>query len=289
MKKFTDKTAISFELFPAKTANDNERVAILARRLMFFAPEYISITYGAGGSTQEMNDYLLDYIVADGTVPLDKVCCHITCVNASRSHINDVIDRWRTLGIWRFLALRGDVPNGGAYTPHENGYTNATALTTYLKSLPNTEVGVAGYPEMHPDSGNQQTDIDNLKAKVDAGADRIITQYFFDVTQFLRYRDMAAAAGIDIPVIAGILPVASVPKLQSFSKRCGASVPNWVVEHFDGYTPGSADYYERSVELCAFLCEKLIENQVEGLHLYSLNSSSIVVDALLDLKVKNIL
>lgn len=289
MKKFTHKTQLSFELFPAKTAKNNQRVAILARRLMIFNPEYISITYGAGGSTQEMNDYLLDYIVADSTIPVDKLCCHITCVNASRSHTNSVIDRWRSLGIWRFLALRGDVPNGGKYMPHKDGYTNATTLTAYLKSLSHTEVSVAGYPESHPESPNRKTDIDNLKAKIDAGADRIITQYFFDIEQFLRYRDMVVGAGINVPLVAGILPVSSIPKLQNFSARCGASVPDWVSTYFDGYTQGSADYYERSVELCAFLCEQLIKNDVDGLHLYSLNSSSIVVDALLDLKVKSIL
>ncbi len=286
---FTDKTPLSFELFPAKTAKDNGRVVMLARRLMFFNPEYISITYGAGGSTQEMNDYLLQHIISDGMVAVDRLCCHITCVNASRSHVNKVIARWQKLGVRRFLPLRGDVPNGGAYIPHADGYTNATDLTAYIRGLGNTDISVAGYPEYHPDSPHPQADIDNLKRKVDAGADRIITQYFFDIEQFLRYRDKVIAAGIAVPVIAGILPVASVQKLQSFSNRCGASVPNWVVDHFVGYTEGSADHYEKSVELCASLCERLIENQVDGLHLYSLNSSSIVVDALLDLKVKSVL
>ncbi len=293
MATFTDKTTLSFELFPAKTAKDNQRVAMLARRLMSFTPAYISITYGAGGSTQDMNDYLLQHIIADNKVPIDTLCCHITCVNASKSQVNKVIDGWRRLGITRFLALRGDMPQGGkqggAYVPHKDGYKNAAAITAYLHGLGGLDISVAGYPEHHPDSANPQADIDNIKRKVDAGASRIITQYFFDVDRFLRYRDMIADAGIQVPLVAGILPVASVPKLQSFSARCGASVPDWVVHHFDGYTQGSADHYEKSVELCANVCQRLIQNQVDGLHLYSLNSSSIIIDALLDLKVIGVL
>ena len=224
---------VSFEFFPPKTEKMEEALWSAIRRLEPMQPQFVSVTYGAGGSTRERTHNTVARIVRETMlVP----AAHLTCVEATRSEVDAVARAYWQAGVRHVVALRGDPPAGpgSRYEPHPDGYQNAADLVAGLKRLARFEISVAAYPEKHPDSATIEADIDNLKAKVDAGADRAITQFFFDNDEYLRFLDRVRARGIDVPVVPGIVPIHNFSQVASFAQRTGARVPDWLARRFDG-------------------------------------------------------
>ncbi len=223
---------VSFEFFPPKTEKMEEALWTAIRRLEPLRPRFVSVTYGAGGSTRERTHATVARLAGDtALIP----AAHLTCVNATREEVDNVARAYEAAGVHHVVALRGDPPAGvGArYAPHPGGYANAAELVAGLKRIGNFEVSVAGYPETHPDSATPAADLDNLKAKVDAGAARVITQFFFDNAHFLRFLEAARACGIWAPIVPGIVPIHNFKQVAGFAGRCGASMPSWLARRFN--------------------------------------------------------
>ncbi|MFM7347231.1 MAG: methylenetetrahydrofolate reductase, partial [Tagaea sp.] len=223
---------ISFEFFPPKTEEMEKTLWASVERLAPLAPRFVSVTYGAGGTTRERTHATVKRLVQETKL---KPAAHLTCVAATRAEIDDVVRGYWDAGVRHIVALRGDPPAGASkYQPHPGGYAYANELIGGIKKIGDFEVSVGAYPESHPDSPDPDKDIDYLKAKLDAGATRAITQYFFDVEIYLRYRDKVAARGISAEIVPGILPVTNFAQVVKFSKMCGASVPWWLAHLFEG-------------------------------------------------------
>ena len=224
---------VSFEFFPPKSAKMEEGLWSAIHRLEPMRPEFVSVTYGAGGSTRERTHTTVSRLVRETMI---VPAAHLTCVNATREEVDTVARAYWQAGVRHIVALRGDPPAGPGtkYEPHPNGYANAADLVAGLKRLAKFEISVAAYPEKHPESPSPAADIDNLKAKIDAGANRAITQFCFDNADFLRYLDRVHARGIDIPIIPGITPIHNFKQVASFAAKTGASVPEWMVKRFEG-------------------------------------------------------
>jgi len=229
----TAEISVSFEFFPPKTEKMEETLWAAIRRLEPLAPRFVSVTYGAGGSTRERTHATVARIVKETSL---KPAAHLTCVAATRAEIDDIIRAYYEAGVRHIVALRGDPPEGvgASYCPHPGGYANAAELTAGIKRIADFEVSVSAYPERHPESPSVEADIDMLAAKVDAGASRAITQFFFDNAHFYRYVDKVRARGIDIPIVPGILPVVNFRQAAAFATRCGTSVPAWLADRFEG-------------------------------------------------------
>ena len=223
---------VSFEFFPPKTEKMEETLWQSIRKLENLNPSMVSVTYGAGGGTRERTHATVARILKETSL---TPAAHLTCVGATRQEVDEVArDYWRE-GVRHIVALRGDMPTiGQAYKPHDQGYENAADLVAGLKKIGDFDISVAAYPEKHPDSSDVNTDIDNLKRKIDAGANRAITQYFFDVDVYFRFMDKVLAAGIDVPIVPGIMPVTNFKMAKNFSERCGTSVPKWLERLFQG-------------------------------------------------------
>ncbi len=264
--------AISFEFFPPKTDKMAETLWNSVATLGPLGPRFVSVTYGAGGSTRERTHEQVVRIQNEAGIP---AAAHLTCVNATREEVDEVARHYWAEGIRHIVALRGDAPDGGAYTPHPGGYANAVELIAGLKKVADFEISVAAYPEVHPDSPDAQTDIDNLKAKFDAGADRAITQFFFDPECFFRFRDEAAAAGIDAEIVPGIMPVMSFAAVQRMSGMCGTAIPGWMEGLFDGLDERPAARQLVSATIAAELCRKLYAGGVRQFHFYTLNRAEL--------------
>jgi methylenetetrahydrofolate reductase (NADPH) len=221
----------SFEFFPPNGEKANETLWQTVRRLAPLGPSFVSVTYGAGGSTRERTRKLVERILRETTL---EPAAHLTCVGAAKSEVDEIIEDYRELGVRRLVALRGDPTSGigTAYRPHPDGYAYAADLVAGIKRIADFDVSVSGYPERHPESANWQSEIDNLKRKVDAGADRIITQYFFDNDLFEDYLNRIVAAGIRIPVIPGIMPIRNFEQTKAFSAKCGTSIPDRIARRF---------------------------------------------------------
>src|ERR1700731_1661959 len=224
---------VSFEFFPPKTAEMEKTLWEAIARLAPLQPNFVSVTYGAGGSTRERTHATVKRILAETML---TPAAHLTCVAATCADIDAVIGAYAEAGVRHIVALRGDPPGGAGekYAPHPGGYRNAADLVAAKNGLHDVEVSVAAYPEKHPDSPSVAADIDMLKAKVDAGASRAITQFFFENSQYLRYLDRVRKSGIDIPIVPGILPVQNFKQTKNFAARTGASVPDWLARRFDG-------------------------------------------------------
>ena len=264
---------VSFEFFPPHDDAGETRLWHVMARLAPLGPSFVSVTYGAGGSTRKRTDRAVRRIHDETTVP---VAAHLTCVGASREEVDAIADGWWRAGIHHIVALRGDMPSADVpYAPHPEGYTNAADLVSGLRDRAGFEISVAAYPECHPDSLTAKADLDNLKRKVDAGATQAITQYFFDNDDFLRFRDRIAAAGIDIPVIPGILPVTNFAKVVEFSARCGATVPDWMAKLFEGLDDDPDTRKLVAVSVAVDQCRALQTEGVPAFHFYTLNRAEL--------------
>jgi methylenetetrahydrofolate reductase (NADPH) len=260
---------VSFEFFPPKTAAMEQTLWQAVTHLASLGPRFVSVTYGAGGSTRERTHATVARMRRETEL---EPAAHLTCVGASRDEINAVARDYWNAGIRHIVALRGDPPAGaGGYTPHPAGYAHAVDLVAGLKRIADFEISVAAYPEVHPEAVNEAADLDNLKRKLDAGATRAITQFFFDVDRYLRFRDRVAAAGIAAPIAPGILPIIDFAQAKKFAAACGASVPAWLEAEFveAGDDPRSRAAVSERVAVAQ--CRRLIEAGIDLLHFYTLN------------------
>jgi len=263
---------VSFEFFPPKTEKMEVQLWDTFRALEPLGPSFVSVTYGAGGSTRERTHATVARIAAESRIP---PAAHLTCVEASRAEIDAVAEAYWEAGVRHIVALRGDVPSGGPYRPHPDGYANAIELVAGLNAIAPFDISVAAYPEVHPDADCAESDLDNLKRKLDAGATRAITQFFFSPESFLRFRDAAAAAGIDAPIIPGILPVSNVSQTRRMADMCGTAIPAWMVSLFDGLDDHPAARQLVAATIAAEMCRRLYAGGVRDFHFYTLNRAEL--------------
>ncbi len=265
--------ALSFEFFPPRNEALEGQLWGCIRRLAPLAPRFVSVTYGAGGSTQARTHATVARIVAETTlVP----AAHLTCVGASRAEVDTVARRYWEAGVRHIVALRGDMPGEAAYAPHPEGYSYAADLVAGLHRIAPFEISVAAYPETHPAAASPDADLDNLKRKLDAGATRAITQYFFEAETYLRFLDRCLAAGITAPIVPGIMPVSNFAQAAKFSAMCGASVPAWLGPMFDG-TEADPDTRRMVAAVVAAEQVRLLQaNGIDEFHFYTLNRPDLV-------------
>ena len=263
---------LSFEFFPPRTEALEQQLWAAIRRLEPLAPRFVSVTYGAGGTTHARTHATVARIVSDTTL---TPAAHLTCVGASRGEVDDVARCYWDAGVRHIVALRGDPPPGTAYAPHPDGYPFAADLVAGLKRVADFEISVAAYPETHPTALSPEADLDNLKRKLDAGANRAITQYFFDAEVYLRFMDRCHAAGIAAPVVPGIMPVSNFAQAAKFSVMCGTSVPDWLARLFDG-TEDDAETRRMVAAVVAAEQVRLLQaNGVNEFHFYTLNRADL--------------
>lgn len=264
---------VSFEFFPPNTGKMEATLWKSVQRLKSLEPRFVSVTYGADGSTRERTHAAVRRIVTETKL---TAAPHLTCIGASRGEIDDIARAYWDIGVRHLVALRGDTPqDAGAYSPHPGGYAYAADLVAGLKNVADFDISVAAYPEVHPEAPSAFFDLENLKRKLDAGAVRAITQFFFDVDTFLRFRDLATAAGIESAIVPGILPITRFPQLQRFAEQCGASVPDWLHERFSGLDD---DAETRQMIAASIAIEQVRRLQTEGFnefHFYTLNRSEL--------------
>ena len=267
--------AVSFEFFPPKTERMEEALWSAIRRLEPMRPEFVSVTYGAGGSTRERTHATVSRVVRETMV---VPAAHLTCVKATREEVDTVARAYWQAGVRHVVALRGDPPAGPGtlYEPHPGGYRNAAELVAGLKRLAKFEISVAAYPEKHPESASVEADIDNLKAKIDAGADRAVTQFFFDNAVFLRFLDRARARGISVPVVPGIVPIHNFAQVAGFAQRTGASMPSWLARRFDGLEKDPATAPLVAAAVAAEQVLDLVDHGIRQFHFYTLNRADLV-------------
>ncbi len=267
--------AVSFEFFPPKTEKMEQALWAAIERLAPLAPEFVSVTYGAGGSTRERTHATVARIVKETAL---RPAAHLTCVQATKAEVDDVARAYWDAGVRHIVALRGD-PAGGVgskYEPHPGGYANAAELVAGLKKIANFEISVAGYPEKHPESPTIKADIDNLKAKVDAGADRVITQFGFDNAHYLRFLERARAAGIWVPITPGIVPIHNFRQVAGFAVRTGASVPAWLARRFEGLEEDAETQRMVAAAVATEQVMDLVDEGIRAFHFYTLNRADLV-------------
>lgn len=266
---------LSFEYFPPATPEAAERLWGTVGQLDKLSPQFVSVTYGAGGTTQARTIGTLQTMT-------ERVHCavagHLTCVGATRAQTLDVARQYADMGVKRVVALRGDAPKGqDHFTPHPEGFQNSVELIAGLKDFGDFDISVGAYPEKHPDAATLPDDIENLKAKLGAGAARGITQFFFENDAYFSFLDKCAAAGISQPIVPGILPVEKFQGMVRFAQRCETTVPAWMHEAFSKVeTP--EDHRKLATEICVRQCEQLLAGGVEHLHFYTLNLSDLTID-----------
>ena len=264
---------VSFEFFPPRTEKMEEVLWESVKTLEPLQPRFVSVTYGAGGSTRARTHATVERIARETSL---ASAAHLTCVEASREEIDEVAREYWAAGIRHIVALRGDPPEQGkGFEPRPDGYANAAELVEGLKKIAPFEISVAAYPECHPDSPTKAADLDNLKRKIDAGADRAITQFFFSPDCFLRFRDDVAAAGIDAEIVPGILPVSNVAQTRKFAAMCGATIPAWLDNLFEGLDDLPAARQLVAATVAAELCGRLYAGGVRHFHFYTLNRAEL--------------
>ncbi|GHF24056.1 methylenetetrahydrofolate reductase [Kordiimonas sediminis] len=264
---------ISFEFFPPKTPKMEETLWQSIKKLEPLDPAFVSVTYGAGGSTRERTHRTVKRIVEETSL---VTAAHLTCVGASRDEVNDVIRQYKDDGVNHIVALRGDAPEGvDCYTPHPDGYVNAEDLVKGIRDIGDFEISVAAYPEKHPDSPTLAADLENLKRKVDAGATRAITQLFFEPDVYFRFLDHCQSYGIDVPIVPGVLPVTTGAMLRTFVANCGANVPAWLSEMFDGLDDRPETRKMVAAAIAAEQVRKLYAGGVRDFHFYTANRADL--------------
>jgi len=269
------RIAVSFEFFPPKTEEMERTLWDSISRLAPLAPNFVSVTYGAGGSTRERTHATVKRILGETAL---TPAAHLTCVAATRQDVDAVVDAYWQAGVRHIVALRGDPPSGVGerYAPHPGGYRNAADLVGGIKRIADFEVSVAAYPEKHPDSPSVEADIDMLEAKVDAGATRAMTQFFFENDLYFRYLERVRARGIGIPIVPGILPVQNFKQTKGFAGRCGASVPDWLAERFEGLDDDPATRKLIAAAVAAEQVVDLVDQGVTDFHFYTMNRADLV-------------
>lgn len=269
--------AVSFEFFPPRQPDLFPGFWQSVEDLASLGPRFVSVTYGAGGSTRDQTRELVVEIQTRCRVP---AAAHLTCVGASRAEIDAIADAYWQAGIHRLVALRGDPPGGigGAYQPHPGGYAYADALVAGLAARHPFDISVAAYPETHPQALSTAADLDHLKRKIDAGATRAITQFFFDVDCFKRFVDRAARAGINVPIVPGILPIRNFEKVAAMAAACGTSIPQTMRERFAALADDAAGRLDLARHLALEQCQALAKAGVRHFHFYALNQADLVRD-----------
>ena len=267
------KVDVSFEFFPPNSEKMNETLWHSIKRLEPLAPRFVSVTYGADGSTRERTHDAVQRIADETSL---TAAPHLTCIGASRDEIDDIAREYWDMGIRHLVALRGDPPKDDkAYTPHPGGYRYASELVAGLKKVADFDISVAAYPEVHPEATDAFADLDNLRRKLDAGASRAITQFFFNVDCYLRFRDLCAAAGIESSIVPGILPITRFPQLTRFAEQCGASVPDWLCERFDGLDDDAETRQMIAASVAIDQVQRLQKEGVHEFHFYTLNRAEL--------------
>ena len=267
---------LSFEFFPPKTDAMEARFWESLHRLAPLHPSFVSVTYGAGGSTRERTMRMVHQIKTDTGV---EAAAHLTCVGASREVVDEVVRGYQAAGINRIVALRGDPPEGVGqpFLPHPEGYSNAAELVAGIRRIGNFDISVAAYPEKHPQSPSREADIDNLKRKLDAGAQRAITQMFFDNGDYLDFVERARKAGITAPIVPGIQPIHNFTQIAGFARRCGAMIPDWMAERFAGLEDDPETHALVASAVAAEQVLELVDEGVTEFHFYTLNRSNLVL------------
>ncbi len=267
---------VSFEFFPARNANGEAGLWDVVRKLETLSPQFVSVTYGAGGSTHDRSGGILRRLAVETSL---QAAAHLTCVSSTKSQVDAVAREFAGFGIRRFVALRGDPQDGVGtqYRPHRDGYANGAELVAGLKAIDNFDISVSAYPEKHPESPDFATDIEMLKRKVDAGASRAITQYFFDNDSYERYVERVRRAGIFVPIVPGILPIHNFRQMASFSARCGAGVPQWLADRFEGLENDPQTHQLVAAAVAAEQVHDLIARGVEEFHLYTMNRAELSI------------
>jgi methylenetetrahydrofolate reductase (NADPH) len=264
---------VSFEFFPPASEAMEQRLYASVRRLAPLKPQFVSVTYGADGSTRERTHRVVERIVSE----TDLTCApHLTCVGATREQVLEIARQYADMGIRHIVALRGDPPAGSkTYRPHPEGFAYASDLVAGLKTVADFEITVAAYPEVHPEATSPLSDLENLKRKIDAGASRAITQFFFDNERYLRFRDLCVAAGIEVPIVPGLLPITRFPQLLKFAGQCGASVPEWLRQRFEGLDDDPETRQLIAASVAIDQVQFLRRHGVEEFHFYTLNRSEL--------------
>lgn len=267
--------SVSFEFFPPKTEAMETTLWSTVKRLEPLSPAFVSVTYGAGGSTRERTHRTVRRMVEETTL---SPAAHLTCVAASREEIEAVIRDYWTAGVRHIVALRGDMPDGPGtpYAPHPEGYANGADLCAGVKAIAPFEVSVSAYPERHPDSADWDVEFDNLKAKQDAGADRAMTQFFFDNDLFDKYREEAVRRGIHLPIVPGMMAIHSFAQVKRFAGMCGASIPGWLEERFEGLDGDPETRRLVAAHVAAEQVTDLMTRGVNQFHFYTMNRAELV-------------
>lgn len=268
---------ISFEFFPPKTLDASFRLWETARALAPLAPDFVSVTYGAGGTTRKLTHEAVTTINRHYGV---NVAAHLTCVEATREETLKIVQDYADAGIREIVALRGDAPKGqDRFTPHPEGFASSVELIAAIAARGDMTIRVGAYPEPHPDSTGTDADVDWLRRKIDAGASSAITQFFFEAETFFRFRDKCAAAGIAAPILPGILPIQSWAGARRFAQSCGTTIPAWAEAAFDAaLTEGPEAERRLATRLCVELCQDLLEGGADRLHFYTLNRPEMTLD-----------
>ena len=270
-----ERLSMSFEFFPPATDKADASLWASIEALAPLDPTFISVTYGAGGSTRSRTHATVKRVVEQTSL---APAAHLTCVGASREAVDEVVRDYIQCGVRHIVALRGDAPEGhGHFRAHPYGYRDSAELVAGIRRLGDVEVSVGAYPETHPDARSPQADLDHLKRKIDAGATRAITQFFFAPETYLRFLDRARAAGITVPIVPGILPVTNFTRLVFFAAKCGATLPPWLADLFDGLDEAPEIRQLVAATIAAELCTRLVDQGVRELHFYTLNRSALVL------------
>lgn len=264
---------VSFEFFPPNTEKMEKTMWESIKHLSALEPRFASVTYGADGSTRERTHAAVARIINETKL---TAAPHLTCIGASRDEIDDIARKYWDLGVRHLVALRGDPPRDATgYAPHPDGYAYASDLVAGLKRVADFDISVAAYPEVHPEAQSPLADLDNLKRKLDAGASRAITQFFFNIDVYLRFRDLCAAAGIESQVVPGILPITRFPQLTRFAEQCGATVPDWLEHRFDGLEDDPETRKLIAASVAIEQVQLLRRAGVDEFHFYTLNRSEL--------------
>ena len=269
------RPSVSFEFSPPKGPKSEESLWEAIRRLEPLNPSFVSVTYGAGGSTRDRTHRTVVRMLNETTL---RPAAHLTCVEASRAEVDEVIQDYWDAGIRHIVALRGDPPGslGGAYVPRTDGYQNATELTAGIRAIGDFDVSVGVYPQIHPESPSVDHDIDVLKAKIDAGATRAISNFFFDIDGYLRFVEKIRKAGVTVPILPGVMPVSSYEGLKNMSQRIGVNLPSWLGNLFEGLDDDPETRKLLSASVAAEMCARLVEEGFSDLHFYTLNRADLV-------------